>query len=337
MNLNLGKLPVKHDIRTIKFKSIIDLSKLPIIPRVFDVDSQYTETIDNPMFLNDIYGCCVIASRGHMTLRLEEFEQKLLIKISNDEIKTEYFKETGGPDSGLYMLSSLSEWRRGWIAAGKNYKIYAYSKLDIPDHIDIKACVFLLNGVYLGFNVPQSAMNQFNNGQTWDVVSNDDGIVGGHAIYMKGYNEIGPVVVTWGKKQQMTWAFWDKYVDEAYGVVDDVDDWLVGNSPVDVNALNALLNEIVNITPISGSVTFTGKVDNQASSNEVVTIKLQTPNGPDSIVAYTDSQGNYSTKYTNIYGSYSVQAFIPEDDVYASASSAIASFNISETPILVNL
>ena len=41
----------------------------------------------------------------------------------------------------------------------------------------------------------------------------------------------------------MTWAFWEAYTDEAYGIVDDRNDWLE-NSPVDVEKLDAYLQEI---------------------------------------------------------------------------------------------
>jgi hypothetical protein len=30
------------------------------------------------------------------------------------------------------------------------------------------------------------------------------------------------VCVTWGRKQQLTWAFVDKYCDEAYAIIDAV-------------------------------------------------------------------------------------------------------------------
>jgi len=41
----------------------------------------------------------------------------------------------------------------------------------------------------------------------------------------------------------MTWAFWDRYNDECWGIVDDRDKF-VTDSPVDVEALDEYLNEI---------------------------------------------------------------------------------------------
>jgi hypothetical protein len=46
---------------------------------------------------------------------------------------------------------------------------------------------------------------------------------GGHYIFVPGYTPLGPVCITWGRKQQMTWKFFDKYCDEAYAIIDAVD------------------------------------------------------------------------------------------------------------------
>jgi hypothetical protein len=103
----------------------------------------------------------------------------------------------------------------------------------------------LLNGAYIGIQVPQSAIDQFNAGQIWDVVPDDGGIVGGHCIYIVAFNATGPICVTWGQRQPMTWAFYDAYCDEAYGVVDNKDNWVdATKDPLDVAKLDGYLNEI---------------------------------------------------------------------------------------------
>ena len=45
----------------------------------------------------------------------------------------------------------------------------------------------------------------------------------GHYVYVPGYTKTGPVCVTWGRKQQMSWAFVEKYCDEAYAIFDAID------------------------------------------------------------------------------------------------------------------
>jgi len=79
-------------------------------------------------------------------------------------------------------------------------------------------------GVYIGLQVPNSAITQNENGQIWDVVADDGGIAGGHAVYCPAYHFKDPTAkdattitaITWGMQQKMTVAFWDKYCDESH-------------------------------------------------------------------------------------------------------------------------
>jgi hypothetical protein len=250
-NYKLGKLPKKVDPRTLKFSKFLVKTNLPTLPDTYDEDQIFSNMVDNNMYLNDTLGDCVMAGRAHMTLRFEDFEQDIVISITDNDVRTEYFKETGGTDSGLNMLDSLNKWRQqGWKAAGQTYFIHAYAEVNIVNHDELKYCVYLLRGCYTGFNVPQSAINQFNTGQIWDVIANDGGIVGGHCVYIVGFNVTGPVCITWGQKQQMTWAFWDKYFDEAYAVIDATDPWCnPATDPLNCAALDQELNEITSSPP----------------------------------------------------------------------------------------
>jgi len=255
--LKLGKNPVTTDNRTLKLARIINYAALPPIPTTYDVDDQFTAPkyviMNDPnMFMNDIYGDCVMAYRAHHTLRLEDFEQFIQIPITDNDVKTQYFLETGGKDTGLNMLASLNLWRqKGWSAAGQIYKIHAFASVDFKNHKEVMTAIFLFNGLCSGLQVPNSAMDQFSKKQPWVVVADDGGIDGGHAVYtvafkdIVGYNEIGPVVVTWGQKQQVTWAFWDKYFDEVYAIIDERDSWLPpATNPLNIPLLEQYLAEI---------------------------------------------------------------------------------------------
>jgi hypothetical protein len=172
------------------------------------------------------------------------------LNISDSDVETEYFKESGGQDSGLDMLTSLNEWRQnGWIAAGKLYNIHSYAQLDITKQDELKYCAYLLRGAYIGIQVPQSAMDQFNAGQPWTVVSGSP-TVGGHCIYIKAFNPIGPVCMTWGAQQQMTWDFYETYCDEAYGVIDNTDSWVdPSTDPLNIPLMDQELSEITSNSP----------------------------------------------------------------------------------------
>jgi len=218
----LGKAPAKRDARNLMFATILKAVK---VPAEYDFDVQH-KGVPMPMFGNDEYGDCVIAGRAHQTLRFELVEQKKIIKITDADVEKEYFKETGGPDSGLVPLDSLKLWRkRGWRAAGKTYKIKAFAQIEPKNHPQIRQAVFGDVGIGIGLLLPLSAQNQINAGKPWDVVSGSSAKPnswGGHYVHIPGYTKDGPVCVTWGRKQQMTWRFLDKYCDEAYAIIDAV-------------------------------------------------------------------------------------------------------------------
>ncbi len=248
----LGKRPARIDPRTIKLSAV--LRELPPLPPEYDLDQQLGIQ-DDRVFANDVYGDCVIAGRAHATLHFEKFEQGQLMDISDGEVISQYLKETDnearGP--GLVMLDSLSRWRReGWTAASRHYDIHAFAAINWKNPSEVMAAVYLLRGAYAGLFLPLSANDQFNRGDAWDIISGPEGAPnswGGHCVYVVAYNATGPICLTWGKRQQMTWAFWLVYCEECYAVCDSTDAWLE-NSPVDSEALEKILAEIAN-APLS--------------------------------------------------------------------------------------
>jgi len=258
-----GKSPPTTDDRTLKMKTILRANNLPAIPEVFDLDILYPGLVDKEMFLNDTYGDCVTAQHAHQTYRFENFEQGKQIVITNADVKAQYMKETGGVDSGLNMLTSLKIWRQtGFLIGDKIYKIYAFATVDWKNHDEVKLGCMLFNGVCFGMQVPKSAIDQNNNNLPWTVVANDGGIEGGHAVYLLKWlkivsiNAIGPVILTWGMLQQATWEFWDKYVDEAYIIIDGRDSWLdQATDPLNIPQLQTYLTQIGNLPNNSIAVT----------------------------------------------------------------------------------
>jgi hypothetical protein len=245
--MKLGKRKAKRDTRNILFKRVLAPAELPRIPDSYDVDKQFPFEIPHPPFGNLEWSCCVMAERANHTLRFEAFEQHRALNILESQVLEEYWREGGGdnvsrPDNGLYMLDSLKDWRsRGWLSRG--YNIYAFTQVSRIRVEEIKAAIFLLNGLAGGVILPQSAMDQFDAGQPWSVTSKGRQVVGGHAIYIKGYSPRGVVCKTWSKDQFATWEWFLKQCDELYGVVDNVDRFLK-NSPVDVVKLRGYLSKV---------------------------------------------------------------------------------------------
>lgn len=218
----LGKAPAKKDTRNLQFATLLRATA-PTLPTSYDFDIAHPG-IPTPMFGNDDYGDCVIAGRAHQTLRFEDIEQGSVLMITDKEVLKEYFKETGGPDTGLVVLDSLNKWRqKGWKVGKHNYKIQAFAEVDFGKNDEIRQAIFADVGVALGVQLPNSAKAQIQTGQPWDVTTGSDsapGSWGGHYVYVPGYTPSGPVCVTWGRKQQMTWAWLHKYCDEAYAIFD---------------------------------------------------------------------------------------------------------------------
>lgn len=262
--LKLGKLPAKEDPkgRTVRLRSILVKKYLPALPEAYDIDAALGGIDDSRMFANNEYGNCVIAARAHQTLRFEKGEQGRQIDIADQEVIDQYLIETGGGDWGLILLESLKSWRKnGWPVGDQNYTIYAFASVDWKSHTEVKHCIHLLHGINFGMRVYQKDMDQFNAGEPWHLTGDNGQFRGGHGVYacqyntyigrriaptikVLGYNQFGIWCMTWGKKQFMTYDFWDARVDEAYGIVDNRNEWMAEDSPVDVEKLDGYLKEI---------------------------------------------------------------------------------------------
>jgi hypothetical protein len=177
------------------------------------------------MFGNDQLGDCVMAGRAHQTLRFELLEQGKLLPITDKDVETEYFRESGGADGGLVVLDSLDEWRtRGWKAGGQTLKIEAHAHVDPTNPEELRAAAVARVGIACGLMLPLSAQDQV--GKVWDVVKGRKGKPGGwggHYVYSCTYNRIGPKFITWGLLQQATWAFVAECCDEAQLIIDAID------------------------------------------------------------------------------------------------------------------
>lgn len=218
----LGKGKARRDKRNLQFRSI--LKKAVAIPDEWDYDLDH-RGIPLPMFGNDRYGDCVIAGRAHQTLRFENMEQKgAVLAITEKVVVNEYFRQTGGSDDGLIVLDSIKLWRtKGWKIKSRPYRIKAFAELDRTNYDELKLAIINNIGIGIGVGLPITAADQFQAGQPWDYIGGSGSQPwswGGHYIHIPGYTRIGPVCVTWGQKQQLTWSFFDHYCDEAYAIVD---------------------------------------------------------------------------------------------------------------------
>ena len=242
--LRTGKLAVRKDPRTAKLSDVLDVPAVEF-PDKFDVDTENPEIAANPirMFLNNQFGCCVIAGRAHQTIRFEFVEQRKVINITDGEIETQYFRETGGADNGLVVLDSLKSWRNdGWRAGGRKYKIHFFAQVNPRDEDQVKAAIFMKVGIGLGLRLPSNYEEVFHSGDVWDgsLVGDDDNR---HYVHATGYSDKGVTFITWGARRLMTWDFLATNCDEAYAIIDDLDKF--DDTPLDTEAVNDHIDNVV--------------------------------------------------------------------------------------------
>ncbi len=178
-----------------------------------------------PMFLNDTIGDCVFACGAHM---LEDWTAHTMGKVSPTDADVQAaYSAVGGyvpgdpaTDNGANITDFLSWWQTNPLAGRK---ISGWASIDPSNLTAIKQAIWIFGGVDIGINMPQSAMDQFNARQNWELVQ-DSPIIGGHSICVFGYGAHGCACITWGQVQYMSWEFFAAYCDEAYAVL--TPDWL---------------------------------------------------------------------------------------------------------------
>lgn len=273
------------DFRTIPLRAILRLKELPPLPVEWDAHDAVGGFVDDRMFNNSKYGDCLIAAQAHQTLTFEKFEQGIVIPITDKEVVDEYFRQTGGKDTGLYLTYAMKEWKnKGWTAAGKHHDIYAFAGVDKGDLTQVKYAIYLLNGVIFGMQLFETDLDQFRAGEPWHLTGNNGAFKGGHGVYgfkysdgdsvsfvdrsvefpvhqntgyaglpgvtkLLTWSEEGLTCLTWGEEQFMDWEFWNARVTQAFAIVDNRNEWMSANSPVNVILADRYLREITGASP----------------------------------------------------------------------------------------
>lgn len=244
-NLKLGKLPPKAHPKTLKLSAFFK-APLPSVPKAFAWEYNLS---DWGMMDNSDVGDCTCACAGHLIM---EWTSRTYgtVTPTTQQILAAYQAISGWngivndpSDQGAAITDVLAYWQATGIA---DHKILAWASIDVTNLANIKSAVALFGGVDIGFNVSQTAMNEFSAGQPWNDTS-DTNYIGGHSIPIMGYGGLGCTAITWGQRQQMSWAFFQKYCDEAYGII--TQDWLNAQqvSPafgLDLPALQAALQSV---------------------------------------------------------------------------------------------
>jgi hypothetical protein len=235
----LGKLPVRTDVRTLSLARYVDGARLPSPPDSFDE----TSGVDSwPMYRNDEIGDCTTAAAAHMIEAWTAAGRGRAVVLSERAVLEafEHVKVTDPftGEEGAVELDVLRYWRKTGIA---RHRIGAYARVAVHDQRLVQTAAWLFGGLYIGLQMPLTAHAQ----PVWDWTGSlagpaRPGSWGGHAVDVVRYDRNGLTVVTWGRLQELTWSFWDRYCDEAYCILSN--DFLnKGNAPngFDLAALEA--------------------------------------------------------------------------------------------------
>lgn len=217
--MKLGKKPARPGAMKLKFGTFFDTAALPVPPKRFG-----HERLDQPwnMFANDKWSCCVFAGAAHEHMVWSHMGRNTTMFHDND-VLGDYSAVTGfnakkpDTDQGTDMEEAAAYRRKVGVkdVFGVRHRVDAYVALS-PGHLaDMWAATYLLGAVGLGFQFPDSAMDQTDKGEPWSVVPGSE-VSGGHYVPCIGRNSTGNLlIVTWGKFQAVTPEFYEKYCDEA--------------------------------------------------------------------------------------------------------------------------
>ena len=216
----LGRLPVATDVRTLRLAQYVDRSALPPAPPEMDISRAVYEW---PMYANDRIGDCTTAAAGHMIEAWTAAATGTPVVVSERDVLVafDHVKQvdpfTG--EEGAIELDVLRYWRKTGIG---EHRVGAFARVSTADRELVRIAAYLFGGLYIGLALPLTAQRQ----DAWDWTGSltgpaTPGSWGGHAVDVVAYDDTGLTIVTWGALKRMTWAFWDRYCDEAYCLISD--------------------------------------------------------------------------------------------------------------------
>jgi hypothetical protein len=178
------------------------------------------------MFGNDTIGDCTCAAIAHMLMLVTAHTGTLVVPAEADVIDfysavSGYNPVTGANDNGSDLPTVLNRWRDVGLSG---HQIDQWGDIDPANIENQKHGIHIFGGTDDAVNLPNSAMDQFQAGQPWDVVADDGGIDGGHSIPRFGYGSDGFACITWATDQKGGTAWWQQYLSESCVVI--TKDWI---------------------------------------------------------------------------------------------------------------
>jgi hypothetical protein len=218
----LGRKALVTDSRTLRLSRYLTAA-LPAPPDRVDWSKGITSFGE---MLNDQLGDCTIAGLGH-AIQVWSANTGSEVTLPDCFIQSAYEQWCGydpndpSTDEGGIELDVLKNFRQNGLGG---HKLIAFADASPINTTEVKQAINLFGGLYIGVGLPLTAQGQ----SVWDVVNSGNtdsypGSWGGHCVYVPKYDDTGLTCITWGSLVPMTWAFWNRYVDEAHALIGS--DW----------------------------------------------------------------------------------------------------------------
>ena len=217
--MKLGLQPARIGAINLQLGTYCNFAQLPTPPTNFGHEFLVPTW---GMLGNDMWGDCALAGPAHQVM-LWCKESQTSAMFDNTSVLKNYSAVTGfdphaGPsganptDQGTDMEAMARYWQNtGMIDAyGTRHKIVAYVGMNPGDLRELWTAAYLFQAVGLGFDMPQSAMDQTSLGRPWEYVRGSRS-VGGHYVPVVARRSGLGVGITWGKTQLFTPKFYQHY------------------------------------------------------------------------------------------------------------------------------
>lgn len=262
----LGKVnAVKGSMKTLHLSSY---AKAPlIIPEVYDYYKN-KKPIPIQDWGNNDNGDCTIASQGEGAQFMERQEQRKTVVIPKENIIETYYNMVERvygvrEDSGAYELDALNNWRNPDYtfkdSKGRPFTIDAYTKVNHSNISEVKKALYLsgAKGIKVCFALPWAWANSLDN--VWDIPEGQK-LTGDWTPYSWGGHSMW-VISKWNKDWlwvpsswnmpmgKISWRAFAIYADEAYMVVDSVNQWKKRLDKKDFN-LSKLVSDVNMVSDI---------------------------------------------------------------------------------------
>lgn len=181
------------------------------------------------MLGNDRAGNCVAVTWANFRRLLTHFagserypsqaEVWQFYKTQNPDFDPNGSPQVNGPgspaDQGMDIQTALEYLHK--YGGPDSVKPVAFARVDYTNQQELQAALAIFGGLWLGVNVIQANMQEFDASQPWDYVPGSP-TDGGHSILAGGYTP-NVKFITWAAETEFTESFREHLFEEAWAVI----------------------------------------------------------------------------------------------------------------------